>query len=104
MALNTLLNTFAQAAFKRRRHVSCDDAWVFGDPLKWIRKMSRGAFDRPRKTFGAKYFAIHWHTCRQTFASHLVKQDVHLTVILELLKHPDTIWTMKHVHICPNLT
>ena len=45
---------------------------------------------------------IVFHSLRHTFASWLVQQDIHLSVISRLLGHSDIQLTMRYAHLSLN--
>ena len=66
-----------------------------GKPLKTPRYW----FDKAVKDAGIK--ACTFHTLRHTFASDLVKANVNLKVVQELLGHRDLSVTLRYAHLSP---
>ena len=44
---------------------------------------------------------IGWHTLRHTFASHLVMNGVHLSVVQKLMGHSTITTTTRYTHLSP---
>lgn len=79
-----------------------EHVFVFADKDgKPYKEAVRFWFDKAVKH--AKIEDCTFHTLRHTFASNLVKANVNLKVIQELLGHSSLLITMKYAHLSPGL-
>jgi len=67
----------------------------------WKPKFFAAAFHDQLRAAGLEGKGITPHTLRHTFATHLIRQGVHITTLKELLGHQDLGTTMVYVHHDP---